>query len=155
MASETVYRAIDDTIKAFLQSYGAAIASKDASVLSQTLSPDCVRGIAPLSFLKALNAEALGAESNAQYETRMAGELQLTESARTELREVVVDVVAKKASAHVAHYCKLMGKDEFLLEFVWFFQFTEDGSRITKISEFIDTAECFKYIELMQQVAKS
>jgi hypothetical protein len=68
----------------------------------------------------------------------------------------VVDLEARAATVRCDHHIKLEGRDEdFVLEFVWLLSSTDDGTRIKHIIEFIDTAECMKYVPIMAEVAKA
>ncbi|OAA56268.1 hypothetical protein SPI_07879 [Niveomyces insectorum RCEF 264] len=152
MAS-TLYAAIEATVRDFMASFEDATRLSDPAPLTRACAPDCAWRIAPAAFLLTAGADPDAAMTNAAYEAHMAGELSLLESARCDILQTCVDTAALKATARVAHHLKIPARESVCLEFCWLFELTEDGGKIAKIVQFVDTAECQKFVRLMKVVA--
>jgi hypothetical protein len=92
--------------------------------------------------------------SNAEYEAHMAPEIAILETWRVEIKKIIVDEAERTAMTWSNHYLTMKGRKEVLLEFVFMLDMNETGEKVDKILEFIDTAECVKYVQMMQEVSK-
>ncbi|KAI1650980.1 uncharacterized protein F4817DRAFT_215347 [Daldinia loculata] len=148
MASSTdeLRAVMESTLTRFLENSTLAVRNKDASLFSALLSPECLRYLKPVTFIKAypfIKAE----ETNAEYEARMVPEIAAMEESRVKIIEIVIDPIKRQGSAHVEHWTKVVGREPIALEICWYVDFTEDGKKISRIVEFIDTAASAKIIE--------
>ncbi|KAI4870537.1 hypothetical protein F4820DRAFT_402543 [Hypoxylon rubiginosum] len=138
---------MESTLVEFFDSYPRSVRNKDPSLLSATLTEECARSLKPDSFL-AKHPYVKAVETNAEYEAHMAPEISIMEEVRFKILDRVVDPLKRKASSRVEHWTKLAGrKQPTILEICWFVDFTEDGRRISRIVEFIDTSVASKIIE--------
>ncbi|KAJ5894316.1 hypothetical protein N7495_006007 [Penicillium taxi] len=154
MATSPLYQSIQRAVEAFFASYPEAIRQQTTSVYSSTLTPNCVRLIVP--------AGALGAPesgfTNAQYEALMTPELAAMESCTVEVKDVVVDEHALKASARVVYHPKLKGTDaaergEF--SFCFTFQKDEEGQlKVCELVEFMELKWTEMYVGKIASVVK-
>ncbi|KAI1391908.1 uncharacterized protein F4822DRAFT_388865 [Hypoxylon trugodes] len=145
-----LHTTLETTLKAFFNDYTVALREKDVTRISASLTPDCKRLLKPAYFPVAypfVKAE----ESNAEYEARMKGELSIMESTSAEIHEITIDPIKRKGSAYVTHINKLRGKDTGNIDICWYFDFSDDGKKISRIVEFIDTAVSEKMIEDMRK----
>lgn len=146
-SNENLHATMESTFKAFLECYPQSVRAKDPSLLLTMLAPECVRYLKPESFL-AKHPFVKASETNAEYEAHMAPEIVLMEEARGKILDIVVDPAKRKLSARVEHWIKLIGKDQpSTLEICWFVDLTEDGKKISRIVEFIDTYVATKMAE--------
>ncbi|KAI2638021.1 hypothetical protein GGS26DRAFT_438160 [Hypomontagnella submonticulosa] len=145
---------IESTLAAFFESYTLAARHKDASLISTTLSTDCKRYLKPSSFTAAYPF-VKAVETNAEYEARMRPEIATLEEARFKILESVIDPAKRKASASTECWLKMAGTDPTTMEICWYLDFTDDGKKISRVVEFIDTATSAKVIEyIMKHVNK-
>jgi len=120
--------------------------AKDATKLSTVLTPDCLRTIAPLTFLNAIGAPADLALDNKTYEESYAGELAVAwGKSLDEVANVVIDVEARTAAATTVYTNEFSDGGEFRFEFAWFLKFNEDGTAIERVLEWVDSAGTVKY----------
>lgn len=59
----------------------------------------------------------------------------------TEFLNLIVDPEKRTSAARTRHALKFKNGEEMSLEFAWFFDLNDDGTKITKILEFVDTRE--------------
>ncbi|KAK0654885.1 hypothetical protein B0T16DRAFT_395808 [Cercophora newfieldiana] len=135
---------IDKTLRVFLAGY--IDGAQDATKLSTVLTPDCLRTFAPLSFLNSIGAPADAALDNKTYEGFYAAELDVAwGKSLDDVGNVVIDLEAKTAAATTVYTMEFKDGELFRFEFAWFLKFNEDGTAITKVLEWVDTAETTKY----------
>ncbi len=84
----------------------------------------------------------------------MTPELSLMESWRVEIKNIVVDVEKKMAVTWSDHYCRLKGRREYLLEFVYMLEMDGSGETVEKVVSFIDTSECLKFMVEKEEVVR-
>jgi len=153
MATPSMRSTIEATVADFMKSYEDAVSASDASILSRTLAADCTRQLAPAALLRNLGMPVDMSMGNEAYEQHMAGELHLLESVGIETLDLSVDAERRRAGARSANDLKLAGKGVFRLEFCWFLDFSDDGRKITKVVQFVDSAEAPKFLALAAEVA--
>ncbi|OTB02043.1 hypothetical protein M426DRAFT_25056 [Hypoxylon sp. CI-4A] len=147
-STEELRIAMETTLTTFLENYHIAVRDKNASLLSAVLSPDCTRHLKPSSFVDAYPF-IKGAETNAEYKARMTPEIALMEETRAKILESAVDPANRTASARAEHWTKIANREPTTLEICWFLDFTDDGTKISRVVEFIDTAVATRMIEDM------
>ncbi|KAK0715386.1 hypothetical protein B0H67DRAFT_665524, partial [Lasiosphaeris hirsuta] len=111
-----------------------------------TLTPDCVRHIKPASFLTGLGAPADLSFTPQAYQEVFSGEMPFAQTKSVQISDVTIDMTSRKAAATVVYVNEFVDDGERVtLEFAFFLSFTEDGSQITKILEWVDSGDCPKY----------
>ncbi|KAI2627377.1 hypothetical protein GGS26DRAFT_561568 [Hypomontagnella submonticulosa] len=145
---DDIRAAMESTISEFLEGSGMAIASKDASLLSTALTPDCSRHLRPNDFV-ARYPFVKAVESNTEHDARMVSAIKTMEETRVNIIETIIDPARRKASIYSEHWTKIVGCEANALEICWFLDFTEDGKKISRVIEFIDTASATRRIEAM------
>jgi hypothetical protein len=150
----SLYKTIHNTASNTVLSYSQESVGANVSAFSATLSPTCKRYFAPASFFATTPEMANYGMSNAEYEAHMAPEIAILETWRVEIKKIIVDEAERTAMTWSNHYLTMKGRKEVLLEFVFMLDMNETGEKVDKILEFIDTAECVKYVQMMQEVSK-
>ncbi|KAI1378048.1 hypothetical protein F4677DRAFT_414296 [Hypoxylon crocopeplum] len=141
---------MENTVKEFLSSPAAAVRAKESSLLSTTLSTDCTRQLKPASFVNTYPF-IKAVETNTEHDARMAPALMTMEESRVEIQEIVIDHVRRKASVHAEHWTKIVGCEPNALEICWYMSLTEDGKKISRVVEFIDTAAATRRLQDMMK----
>jgi len=143
---------IEATVTEFLNAPARALAAKDASVFLEGLTPDCTHYLRPLAFVTA-NPQLKGVKSNGEQKALMETVLpRIEEFQRVTVRELVIDVEKRKASVLAEHDTRIVGAAEAnTLEVAWFFDLTDDGKNISRVSEFIDSATAEKRVAGMKK----
>jgi hypothetical protein len=154
-ANDVLYTAIESSTKAFFGDLDEAIRVKNTTILSRTLAPDCNRSLAPDSLIRTFGMPEGFSWTNEAYEQHMKPEVAIMEHATSEILFTAVDTQKRTSVARVAHHTKLRGKDAVRLEMVWFLDWNEDGSKVKKIVEFVDTAESIKIAQSMKESVAS
>jgi hypothetical protein len=135
---------IDKTLRTFLAGY--VDGAKDATVISAALTPECLRTFAPLSFLNSIGAPADTALDNKTYSDFYGAELAYGwAKSLDEIPHVVIDVENKTAAATSVYTNEFSDGDTIRFEFAWFLTFNEDGTRISKVHEWVDSTETARY----------
>lgn len=135
---------IDNTLRTFLAGY--VDGAKDATIISDVLTPDCLRTFAPVSFLHAIGAPADTALDNKTYSDFYSAELPFAWAKSLDnISHVVIDVENKTAAATSVYTNEFSDGDTFRFEFAWFLTFTGDGMKISKVHEWVDSTETVRY----------
>ncbi|KAH8807495.1 hypothetical protein F5884DRAFT_789367 [Xylogone sp. PMI_703] len=144
------------TAREMLMSYQDGAAQKDPSIISRSLTPDCIRHIIPASFaqLLGLPPDAL-TMNNEPYQEFFAQDLKTSAVVRSEIVDLTVDVEARKAAARTIYLARFSNGDEMSLEFAWFVDFNEDGTKVKKIVEFADTTQAFKFGQINDKLREN
>ncbi|KAK0708443.1 hypothetical protein B0H67DRAFT_648504 [Lasiosphaeris hirsuta] len=146
MATDTLHQAMSQTLDRFLHSYLHASEHNDASYVSAGLTPDCERHIKPASFLTGLGAPADLTFAPQAYQDIFSGEMSFAQTKSVQISDVTIDTASRKAAATVVYVNEFVDDGERVtMEFAFFLSFTEDGSQITKILEWVDSGDCPKY----------
>jgi hypothetical protein len=143
--SDPLRQAIEHTLHKFLMSYQNASTHNDASFISSALAPDCVRCFGPSSFLKAVGAPVDFTFSNEPYQAQFAKEMTVVSIKRVEISNVCIDTASRKAAATTSYHGEFSDGEQITMEFAWFLTFSEDGNRLTKILEYVDSLDCPNY----------
>lgn len=150
----TTYTKIQATARQFADSYKVAFSTKDASALSSSLSPDCMRHIAPSSFLASLGMEAKPI-SNAEYEAIVRIEFPAFTSNEVSILRTAIDETQKSAFLLAELQCTLSNGKEYSLEFVFFLDMTESCDKIKSVTQFMDTAKCVEARGFIHEILSS
>ncbi|POS74476.1 hypothetical protein DHEL01_v207128 [Diaporthe helianthi] len=146
---EDIYFAMVETINAFFVDYNNA-PHVGASVLSETLTKDCRRYLRPYAYTDALGLPRDFYFDNSAYEKNMTDELTVIQAGNWSLPFASVDVKYLKASAFSEYRVRLCGMDEYLLEVSWFWEFTEDGTKIWNMTQVVDPISMYNHFTEVQ-----
>jgi hypothetical protein len=154
MASSPTYQSIQCTVDAYFASYSDAIDNQNISIYSSALAPNCVRQIVPAGAM-GLPESGL---SNSEYESIMAPEFAVINTCTVDVKDIVIDEKALKASARAIYRPWLKGSD-VAEQGEFFFSLTmqkigEKDMKISHIVEFMDLKWTEKYVEKVGQVGK-
>ncbi|TDZ33884.1 hypothetical protein C8035_v000596 [Colletotrichum spinosum] len=141
----TLQKTIEATLREFLLGYQTAKEHNDPSFISRALAPECIRYIAPVSFLTAMGAPTDFTFDVKSYQAQFAKELPVQGVNKTEINDIIIDAVGRKASASTVFHGKYSSSEKLKLEFAWFLDFNEDGTKVTRILEWLDTTEALKF----------
>lgn len=136
---------IEETLRGFLLGYEDAREKKDASQVNRLLAPDCRRHVSPTTFFTSMGMPPDFSFDNKTYEDKLAAEMQVQSVKRTEISNVVVDAEGRTAAATSVHHGECSDGEAFALEFAWFLNFSDDGTKIVKVREWIDGPEAMRY----------
>lgn len=146
--------AMDTTLRAFLNSYPLASSTANPKLLSTHLSPACLRHVYPASFLPKLGAPPDMTMDIESYAARFSGEMLASKCKRVDdISDVVIDTETRTAAARAKFTNEYTDNgEEVSLEFGWWFEFEEDGKKISKIKEFLDTIVIEAYQARMAKI---
>lgn len=143
--SDALRKVIEDTTRAFLNSYSDATAANDAALNTRLLTPDCTRILRPESFFKARGRASV--LSNADYEDILALDLSIGGMENLAVSDVTVDAGSRRSSATSVWDMVFRDSDRAKMEVAWFLEFTADGTRITRIVEYVDPSVIVRTLE--------
>lgn len=150
----TLYAAIEKTVAAFFQGYEDAVTTVDASHYSKVLAPGCVRHLGPKATLEAFGGGLPTTLGNADYEGMMINEARVLASAKTTVVDLCIDTVKRRAGIRSTYELTIKGKPaSHTLEYGWWLTFSEDGTQITQVHQFVDTAGVGQVLPLIMQAA--
>lgn len=140
MASADLRKTMEATAREFFSSYQAGAVHNDPSLVNRSVTPDCKRYLLPQSMLRAVGIPLDFAFDNETYQSEFAKDLTIGSVQKHDVANLVIDVEARRLAATTTAYMhfKVGEKETLMLEFSWFFDFNEDGSKITKVVEFTD-----------------
>ncbi|KAF4964806.1 hypothetical protein FSARC_7298 [Fusarium sarcochroum] len=139
---------IEATVKSYLTCFIDARAKNDTSLVNRNTAPECTRQMLP----SPLGGGAT--MSNDVYEKVFAQGLKLGGMHEHNATDLVVDVGRRKAAATTIANLVFVNGDKVDMEFVWFLNLNDDGSKITKIVEFVDSDTFQKVKAKMEGMAK-
>lgn len=137
---------IQSTINAFIENNTQAVKQRDTSLLSAILAKDCIRQYRPLSFIKRYPQFFKPQITNADYEAQMQGELHTMKDVAQNVTRTVIDSVERKATLWVETTI-WTPESQSTVEVIFDLNFTEDGTRVSQVTEFVDTYESTKLLE--------
>ncbi|KAI0860706.1 hypothetical protein F4860DRAFT_478387 [Xylaria cubensis] len=136
------------TIGTYLENNMLAVKKKDISLFSIALSEDCVRMYRPLSFARRYPQFFKPEINNSDYEAQMKMELQTMREVSQKVTRTVIDTTQRRASIHTEQSILTVdGHSENTVETIYDLDFTEDGTKISRILVTVDTYESTKIIE--------
>ncbi|OTB01030.1 hypothetical protein M426DRAFT_323812 [Hypoxylon sp. CI-4A] len=151
MASSTdnIRSTIESTVFEFLNGQTITPTQKDTSRLLATLLPECEWHLAPSSFT-ARHPFLKAVRSVAEQEAHFKREIGIMEEAGYKvLDSILIDTTAKRASFRVELWAKINNRERSTVEVCWFLDFTDDGKKIKRATEFVDTFVSSKMIDEM------
>ncbi|KAI3340689.1 hypothetical protein F4824DRAFT_451875 [Ustulina deusta] len=146
---------IQKTIDAFIENNTQAVKQKDTSLLSAILAKDCIRMYRPLSFIQRYPQFFKPQITNADYEAQMQHELQTMQDVTQNVTRTVIDTTERKATLWV-ETTVVTTDSQSTVEVIFDLNFTDDGTQVSQVIEFVDTFESTKVLEqiLVQMGAK-
>lgn len=144
------FRAVlQKTADAFVENNTLGVKNKDTSLFSAILTEDCVRMYRPLSFTERYPQFFKTHITNADYEAQMKMELQTMHEVSQKVTRTVIDSTERRATIWTEQTITTPDKSQRKVEVIWDLDFTEDGSKVSRIMEFVDTYESTKMLEQM------
>jgi len=152
----TLRKTINTTLRSHLMSYLPASSTSDPSHLNKDLNPTALRHISPSSFLLALGAPSDLTITPIDYIAQFGKELTASKVKSVDyIPDVVIDTEGRFTAARSGYTNKFTDNgEEVQLEFAWFFEFTEDGRKITKVREFVDADVAGRYQRRVAEILK-
>ncbi|KAI1364389.1 hypothetical protein F5Y08DRAFT_307056 [Xylaria arbuscula] len=137
---------IQSTINAFIENNTQAVKQRDTSLLSVILAKDCIRQYRPLSFINRYPQFFKPQLTNADYEAQMQQELHTMKDVEQKVTRTVIDSVERKATLWV-ETTLWSPESKSTVEVIFDLNFTEDGTQVSQVTEFVDTYESSKFLE--------
>ncbi|KAM0205823.1 hypothetical protein ACHAQI_008826 [Fusarium lateritium] len=134
---------IEATVNSYLATFIDAKPQNDPSLVNRNTTPDCIRQMLPTSL------SGGGSMNNEDYEKVFTQGMSFAAMKKNIASDMIIDVDARKASVTAVAELEKSGGDTFSLDFAWFLHLTEDGSKIKKIVEFVDS-DTFKVMQQSQ-----
>lgn len=155
MASANLRKAMEATALEFFDSYRVGAIQNDPSVVNRSVTADCKRHLLPQSMLKAVGIPLDYAFDNDTYQAEFKKDLALGAAGEMDVANLVVDVENRKlaATTRAQIQYKVGDKEQLTVEFSWFFDFNEDGTKITKVVEFTDSNAVQKMVAIAAKEA--
>ncbi|KAI1330890.1 hypothetical protein F5Y16DRAFT_318959 [Xylariaceae sp. FL0255] len=139
---------IQATINSFVENNTQAVKQRDEKLLSASLAENCIRMYRPLSFAQRYPQFFKPQLSNADYEAQMGHELQTMQDVSQNVTRTVIDTVGLKASIGIEKTV-FTSSAKTTVEVIMDLDFTQDGTQITQVMEFVDTYQSTKVLEEM------
>lgn len=146
-----LYETIEATTRFFLKSYEDAERAKDGGLVIRALHPDCKRQVMPASFLRENPKRGDGSTDNTTYQGEVQWEVEAMDGLKLDIQSVCVDTRRLMSTAHAVFNCHFKSYGWVRMEQVWTFYFTENGAKIIKLDEFVDS---FESIEMGKKLRK-
>ncbi|ETS87128.1 hypothetical protein PFICI_00956 [Pestalotiopsis fici W106-1] len=138
---------IENTIKTFGENNTLGVKTKDTSLFSSVLAENCIRQYRPFAFINRYPQFFKKEITNADYEAQMKVELQTMQEVVQDLTKTSIDEVQRTATIWTTQNVTTVDGTKRTVEVIWDLTFTEDGTRISQILEFVDTFESTKMLE--------
>ena len=143
---------MEATCVSFITAYDDGWTQKDPSLINRAVAASCTRHIRPRS------ASTIGlpidlAIDNELYEQLYAKDLAVSRVKNSKMENLVLDIQARKASFMSTSDVEFVDGGDMVLEFVWFLEFNEDGTQITKVVEVVDTGTLPKFIAKIDELS--
>ncbi|KAI8960591.1 hypothetical protein F5Y11DRAFT_261876 [Daldinia sp. FL1419] len=140
---------LQETANAFVENNTLAVKKRDVSLFSAILTEDCVRMYRPLSFIQRYPQFFKAEITNADYEAQMGVELQTMTDVSQMITRTVIDTAERRATLWSEQTVHTADGTTSKVEVIWGLSFSEDGTRVSQIVEFVDTYEATMVLEQM------
>ncbi|GJC87754.1 hypothetical protein ColLi_10592 [Colletotrichum liriopes] len=138
-SSTDLRKAIEATTKSFLAAYTDSADQHDPSLINRDVTSDCTRHLLPNTMLKAFGVPTDFSIDNASYLKNLVKDLRVCSVQNSVISNLVIDTEARKAAlTSTSDIVYKEGSDSHPIEFSWFLDFNEDGSKVKKVIEFCD-----------------
>ncbi|KAJ4269879.1 hypothetical protein NW762_001548 [Fusarium torreyae] len=139
---------IEATVKSYITCFIDARAQNDTSLVNRNTAPDCTRQMLPSPLRGGATM------TNDDYEKVIAHGLQLGGMYGHNATDLVIDVGNRKVAVTTVANFVFKNGDKVAMDFAWFLHLNDDGSKITKIVEFVDSDLFLKVKAKMEVIAK-
>ncbi|KAI1804580.1 hypothetical protein F4811DRAFT_275065 [Daldinia bambusicola] len=140
---------IQKTIDRFLANNDLGVKNRDPSIFSAVLTDDCLRVYRPASFVARYPQFFKAQISNADYEAQMRVELATMRAVSQTVSRTTIDPAQRRATLWTEQAVTTADGAVTRVELIWDLTFSEDGTRVAQILEFVDTYEATKVLEKM------
>ncbi|SPJ75303.1 uncharacterized protein FTOL_05034 [Fusarium torulosum] len=124
---------IEATVNSYLTTFIDAKAQNDPSLVNRDTTPDCTRQMLPTSL------SGGGSMNNEDYQKVFTQGMNFAGMKKNNASDMVIDVDARKAAVTAVAELESASGEKFNLDFAWFLHLNDDGSKIKKIVEFVDS----------------
>lgn len=140
---------LQKTATAFMENNTQAVKQRNLTLLSAILTADCIRSYRPLSSVSRYPQFLKSEMTNADYEQQMSAELRTMMDVSQRVTRTVIDTEQRAAVLWAEVTLTMVDGSSKFVEVIWDLSFTEDGTRVHRILEFMDTWESTKVLEVM------
>ncbi|RGP79046.1 hypothetical protein FLONG3_2952 [Fusarium longipes] len=147
MSSTDIKQNIEATVRSYVASFVDARAENNPQLVNRNTSSDCLRSMLP-SILG-----GGGTMGNEAYETVFTQGLQAGGMDANNITDLVIDVNARKAAVTSVADMVFLG-EKSTMDFSWFLHLNEDGTKIKRIIEFVDSLGFSRLQQKMAGAAK-
>ncbi|KAK1963241.1 hypothetical protein LY78DRAFT_749202 [Colletotrichum sublineola] len=138
-SSADLRKAIEVTTRSFLAAYTDAYDHNDPSLINRDVTADCTRHMLPSTMVKALGLPADISIPNEAYIQNITQNIRVYSVRDSVISDLLIDTEARKASfTSKSNIVYKEGWESHPIEFSWYLDFTEDGSKVKKVTEFCD-----------------
>lgn len=143
----TLAETMEKTTRAFLQDYVDASKGKNMDLISAHLTDDCRRYVGPGPFLRSKGAPEDFSMGNAEYQQEF-NDMSLYEFDEHRVYHLVIDAPNLKAAARSEIFARFYADNVTgSRNFCWFLDFNEDGTKIRKCFQQVDTEEANNWMK--------
>ncbi|OKL60624.1 hypothetical protein UA08_04084 [Talaromyces atroroseus] len=153
MATSTLRKTLEESATAFFHSYEDASRANDASIVSRGMTENCTRKFQPPTFCQAMGYPEDVEIPSSVYQGRIAQGMQHWTATKTEILHLTVDVDARQVAAQTAVSGKWSDGEDVKLHFAWFLYFSDDGTQISRVIEYMDSPPTKAYYGKIQALS--
>ncbi|WQF89854.1 hypothetical protein CDEST_14868 [Colletotrichum destructivum] len=138
-SSSDIRKSIKATAETFLASFEDGSTQNDPAIINRTLAPDCARHILPSSVSEVLGLPADFSIDNATFQSVFAKDIKVLKFRNGVISNLVIDTEARLAAfTSVFDVVVISSGETFPSEASFTLYFNEDGTKITKVIEFLE-----------------
>ncbi|KAK2033094.1 hypothetical protein LX32DRAFT_635732 [Colletotrichum zoysiae] len=138
-SSAELRKAIEATTRSFLAAYTDANDQNDPSLINRDVTADCTRHMLPRTMVEAFGLPADFSITNEAYAQSIAQNIRVYSVQDSVISDLVIDTEARKAAfTSKSNIVYKEGWESHPIEFSWFLELNEDGSKVRKVTEFCD-----------------
>ncbi|KAI3540741.1 hypothetical protein CABS01_03143 [Colletotrichum abscissum] len=138
-SSSDLRKVIEATAETFLASFEDGSVQNDPAIINRTLTPDCTRHILPSSVSEVLGLPANFSIDNVTFQKVFAKDIKALKFRNGIISNLVIDTEARRAAFTSIFDVVVVGSGEkFASEASFTLYFNENGSKITKVIEFLE-----------------
>ncbi|KAK1977927.1 hypothetical protein LZ30DRAFT_784536 [Colletotrichum cereale] len=138
-SSADLRKTIEATTRSFLAAYTDANDQNDPSIINRDVTDNCTRHMLPDTMLKAFGLPADISIPNEAYIQNTAKNIRVYSVQDSVISNLVIDTEARKAAfTSKSNIVYKEGWESHPIEFSWYLDFNQDGSKVKKVIEFCD-----------------
>jgi hypothetical protein len=140
-----LYNQMTEISKALVLSYLESFLAKDTSILSRDLVPEAHRRVGLVVFEQRYRPKGW---TNVECEENLKPKFEALKDMKLEINDVLVDTKRLRTTVNSSHVWTQSTNGQLWdwpTEFLWILNLTEDGGKVTKILEFVDTHSAMTY----------